>query len=143
MNGLNYPIKKIVEFQPYASLVELVHQSSKAERHVLEELKYIKTKAFFANSPSSSTPATAPAPLHANTRGAAKTSTPSAQVSQAFNKASPSNNAPQVSSSATRLIKCYKCGGQGHKSYECTNKKIMIVNDAGGYESMRKMSSML
>ena len=39
MNGLNYPIKKIVEFQPYAALVELVHQASKAERHVLEELK--------------------------------------------------------------------------------------------------------
>ena len=56
MNGLNYPIKKIVEFQPYASLVELVHQASKAERHMLEELKYLKTKAFFANKPSSSTP---------------------------------------------------------------------------------------
>ena len=55
MNGLNYPIKKIVEFQPYASLVELVHQASKAERHMLEELKYLKTKAFFANKPSSST----------------------------------------------------------------------------------------
>ena len=135
MNGLNYPIKKIVEFQPYASLVELVHQATKAERHVLEELKYIKTKAFFANRPSSSTQATAQAPLQANTRGPAKAST-SAQNSQAFKKAPSSNNAPQVSSSATRLIKCYKCGGQGHKSYECTNKKIMIVNDAGEYESM-------
>ena len=39
MNGLNYPIKKIVEFQPYASLVELVHQASKAERHMLSTFR--------------------------------------------------------------------------------------------------------
>ena len=50
MNGLNYPIKKIVEFQPYATLVELVHQATKAERHVLEELKYLKAKAFSLTS---------------------------------------------------------------------------------------------
>ena len=54
MNGFNYQIKKIVEFQPYASFVELVHQATKVECHVLEELKYINTKAFFANRPLSS-----------------------------------------------------------------------------------------
>ena len=42
MNGINYPIKKSVEFQLYTCLVELVHQARKARRHVLEELKYIK-----------------------------------------------------------------------------------------------------
>ena len=26
-NGLNYPIKRIVEFQPYSNIVELVHQA--------------------------------------------------------------------------------------------------------------------
>ncbi|KAK1602024.1 hypothetical protein QYE76_027129 [Lolium multiflorum] len=29
-NGLNYPIKRIVEFQQYSNMVELVHQASKA-----------------------------------------------------------------------------------------------------------------
>ena len=28
MNGLNYPINRIVEFQAYTSLVELVHQAT-------------------------------------------------------------------------------------------------------------------
>lgn len=31
-HGLNYPIKRIVEFQPYSTIVELVHQASKVER---------------------------------------------------------------------------------------------------------------
>ncbi|KAK1696576.1 hypothetical protein QYE76_013273 [Lolium multiflorum] len=31
-NGLNYPIKRIVEFQQYSNMVELVHQASKAEK---------------------------------------------------------------------------------------------------------------
>ncbi|KAK1602070.1 hypothetical protein QYE76_017113 [Lolium multiflorum] len=39
-NGLNYPIKKIVEFQQYSNMVELVHQASKAERQVNEDIKY-------------------------------------------------------------------------------------------------------
>jgi len=34
LNGLNKPIRKIVDFQPYNNLVELLHQAIKAERHV-------------------------------------------------------------------------------------------------------------
>jgi anaerobic selenocysteine-containing dehydrogenase len=49
LNGLNKPIKKIVDFQPYKSLVELLHQATKAERHVQEDIKYEKTKAYFAS----------------------------------------------------------------------------------------------
>ena len=33
-NGLNHPIKKIADFQPYPNLMELVHQATKAERQV-------------------------------------------------------------------------------------------------------------
>ena len=32
LNRLNYPIKNIADFQPYTTLVELVHQATKAER---------------------------------------------------------------------------------------------------------------
>ncbi|KAK1602197.1 hypothetical protein QYE76_018181 [Lolium multiflorum] len=49
-NGLNYPIKRIVEFQPYSNMVELVHQASKAERQVNEDLKYSKSKYFASKS---------------------------------------------------------------------------------------------
>ena len=34
LNGLNHPIKKIADFQPYSNLIELVHQATEAERQV-------------------------------------------------------------------------------------------------------------
>ena len=37
LNVLNYPIKKIADFQPYTILLELVHQATKAERQVQED----------------------------------------------------------------------------------------------------------
>jgi len=80
LNGLNYPIKKIVEFQPYTNLVELVHQATKAERHVLEELKYLKTKSFFANKSSSSKPPTTQASPQASMRGTPNVASSTPQV---------------------------------------------------------------
>ena len=47
LNGLNNPIKKIADFQPYLNLIELVHQATKAERQVQEDFKYAK---FSSNS---------------------------------------------------------------------------------------------
>ena len=47
--GLNHPIMKIAEFQPYSNMVELVDNAIKAERQVQEDNKYAKTKAYFAN----------------------------------------------------------------------------------------------
>ena len=61
-------------------------------------------------------------------QGNAKNSTP--QPATTYKKTTPS---PQA---ARSYITCYKCGGQGHKSFECTNKKVMIVNDNGDNESM-------
>ena len=56
--GLNHPIKKIAEFQPYSNMVELVHNAIKAERQVQEDNKYAKTKAYFASKSSTSAPPT-------------------------------------------------------------------------------------
>ena len=47
--GLNNPIRKIVEFQPYTNMVELVHNTIKAKRQVQEDNKYAKAKAYFAS----------------------------------------------------------------------------------------------
>ena len=43
LNGLNHPIMKIADFQPYSNLIELVHQETKAERQVQDDLKYART----------------------------------------------------------------------------------------------------
>ena len=48
LNGLNHPIKKIVEFQPYDSLLALVHQATKAERQIIDDFKYANDALCFA-----------------------------------------------------------------------------------------------
>ena len=54
MNVINYPTKQIVEFQPYASLVELLHQATKVEHQVADDFKYSKIKAYLAAKPTTS-----------------------------------------------------------------------------------------
>ena len=59
LNGLNHPIKKIADFQPYSNLIELVHQATKAERQVQDDFKYAKfsSKSYgFSNNQASTTP---------------------------------------------------------------------------------------
>ena len=61
LNGLNHPIKKIADFQPYSNLVELVHQATKAERQVQDDFKYAKYsfKSYgLSNTQASTTPPT-------------------------------------------------------------------------------------
>ncbi|KAK1649100.1 hypothetical protein QYE76_066905 [Lolium multiflorum] len=66
-NGLNYPIKRIVEFQPYSNMVELVHQASKAERQVNEDIKYSKCKSYFASKLATPAPTTSVKPSISST----------------------------------------------------------------------------
>ena len=52
LNGLNHPIKKIADFQPYSNLIELVHQATKAERQVQDDFKNAKfsSKTYGSNN---------------------------------------------------------------------------------------------
>src|SRR4051794_1927833 len=49
LNSLNYPIQKIVEFQPYTTIVQLVHQATKAEHQVKIEAVHERAKAYYAS----------------------------------------------------------------------------------------------
>ena len=107
LNGLNHPIKKIVEFQPYDSLVTLVHQATKAERQIMEDFKYAKQKAYFATKSNTSTPPMAQASTP-NAKGPPRTTSATTRAPQAFKKATPqatNQNANQVKSSS---ITCFK-----------------------------------
>ena len=48
VRGLNYPIRKIVDFQPYKNMTELLHQATKAERHIRADFAYERNKAYYA-----------------------------------------------------------------------------------------------
>ena len=59
LNGLNHPIKKIADFQPYSNLIELVLQATKEEHQVQDDFKYAKysSKSYdFSNNQASTTP---------------------------------------------------------------------------------------
>ena len=67
LNGLNHPIKKLANFQPYLNLIELVHQATKEEHQVQDDFKYAKfsSKSYgFSNTQASTTPTPLPQPSH-------------------------------------------------------------------------------
>ena len=53
MSGLNYPIKRVTEFQPYNTVVELVHQATKAERQVQQDSR--NTRSYPTFTPKATT----------------------------------------------------------------------------------------
>ncbi|KAK1619953.1 hypothetical protein QYE76_025470 [Lolium multiflorum] len=131
LNGLNIPVKRIVEFLPYTNMVELLHQATRAERQVREDLASAKSKSFFAarnaindsastmkTSDSSSKDPTNP------TKSAMKTTSIKPSTSTMSSKAS----------TRSSNITCFKCGAQGHKSFECTNTRVMITRNDGNVD---------
>ncbi|KAK1692663.1 hypothetical protein QYE76_009360 [Lolium multiflorum] len=128
-NGLNYPIKRIVEFQPYSNMVELVHQASKAERQVNEDIKYSKAKSYFASKLATTAPTTS-----------AKPSIPSTTSKQATTKSRMKQPVTSTASSqaSTRPsnVTFFKCGTQGHKSFECKNTEVMITMENCDIETL-------
>ena len=99
-NGLNNPIKKIADFQPYSNLIELVHQATKAEREVQDDFNYAKfsSKTYgFSNTQASTipTPSTKPSSSNIDKSSSKKAS------STASHPPTTSNFKPRASSSST------------------------------------------
>ena len=134
LNGLNHPIKKIDDFQPYSNLLELVHQATKAERQVQDDYKYAKysskTYGSYTQDSTTAIPSTPmkPTPSNGDKSSFKKASTSSSRPPTTSNlkpRAS-SSSTPTDETIKTSSIKCFTCGGRGHKSFECTNKRTMI-----------------
>ena len=121
---MNYPIQKIVEFQPYTTIVQLVHQARKAERQVKKDVIHERSRAYYASKSATNAPATPSTTTPKQAQPTLKSITSKAAQSTMSSKASIS----------TKDITCFKCRTKGHKSFECKNTRVMITHDNGEVE---------
>jgi hypothetical protein len=146
LSGLNRPIKRVVEFQTYNNVVELVHIAQKAERQLHDDAKPSKESTFISKV-SSSAPKPARFDLrrgifssgsnsNSNVRSAAaKKSNVSPNVEKSARQTSSKSNAPVGSTSKSSGIQCFKCLGIGHVMKDCPNNRVVIVTEGGEYDS--------
>jgi hypothetical protein len=145
LNGLNHPIKKIADFQPYSNLLELVHQATKAERQVQEDYKHSKyssktygsyTQASMTTTPPSTTRATPSTGDKSSSKQPITSSSRLPNTTSTSKQRASSSTTPPDATDKTSDIKCFTCKGRGHKSFECPTRHTMIMNTDGTYDSM-------
>jgi hypothetical protein len=145
MAGLHRSIQRMVEFQPYQSLIDLVHQATKAERQLQQDTKSSKPLSYGARTMTggsksisrftvaSSTIKCSIGGLRSNNKGNCSRK----------NDAAPNMGYKPATSTSTSVgstakssgIQCFKCGGHGHVIKECLNNRVILVNDDGEYTS--------
>lgn len=141
--GLNHNVKRIVNFQPYNNLYELVHHATKAERQLQEDAKFTRSSSFAGRTPTSggkfvskssvgkSTTPSGGSSFHPSiskkvgaTPNAKKTSYPTA-----------SGTSSVGSTAKSSVIQGFKCLVRGHMQRDCPNNKAMLMMDNGDYDS--------
>jgi hypothetical protein len=83
-------------------------------------------KGFFTSRNTSASTPTTPKPLLASS--SKSFSKPPQTTTQAH---TPTPTASSKASSTPLKVTCFKCGVQGHQSFECKNMRVMITKDNG------------
>ena len=112
LNGLNHPIRKIADFQPYSNLLELVHQATEVERQVQKDFKYAKYSSKTYGSYTQATTTSAPptstrASPNTDDKSSFRQATPSLTRAPASNykNKTPSSSAPPDDPVKTSYLK--------------------------------------
>jgi hypothetical protein len=140
MYGLHRNIQCIVEFQQYHNLIELVHQASKAQRQLQQDIKMSRAGPFNAKGAASASKFTPKSDgrgivnnsscgLYSNARSTSENKWFSAPSEK--NKPTNSSTTSVGSTAMSSGIQCFKCGCHGHVIKECPNNRTIIVNDRG------------
>ena len=98
LNGLSPSINKIVDFQPYKNLVKLLHQATKAERHVQADQR---TRAYYASK-------------HEADKSAPSVPTQVRNSSMATKNSSSTKTLPNVRRQGTHVLRVYQLKGHAH-----------------------------
>ena len=123
LSGFNYPIRKIVDFQPYKTMTELLHQATKAERQIRADFAYERNKAFYAARDAAT---------NKDNEAQASTARPGFKPppkTQGNTYIGPAASSQASTGSST--IHCYKCRGTSHISFQCGNTKVMLTDEHG------------
>jgi hypothetical protein len=122
----------------------LVHQASKAERQLQQDIKMSRVGPFNAKGATSAskfTPRSAGQGIVNNSSGGSYTNARSTSESKGFtapserNKLANSSSTSMGSTTKSSGIQCFKCGGCDCVIRDCPNNRTIIVNDKGEYES--------
>jgi hypothetical protein len=145
MAGLHHSIQRIVEFQPYQCLINLVHQATKVERQLQQDAKSSKPLSYGARTmtggsksnsrftTASSTTKGSTGGLRSNIQGNSSRKNDATTNTSYKPAAFTSTSVGSISKSSG--IQCFKCGGRGHVIKECPNNRMILVNDDGEYTS--------
>ena len=131
LDGLQEPIARKLERQPYHDLGKIYHLAVQIEQSN-------KRKSSAPSRPrttwnAGSKPFEQDAPTVDQKLKGKVTSTPvqALKVGSAAQRTAPPTAQPQRS----RDITCFKCSGRGHMSRDCPNQRVMFINAAGEYKS--------
>jgi hypothetical protein len=131
LHGLKYNIKSIVWHHRYHDMNDLIHHACEAEAQFAEEAQFkarTTLGSHFTPRPAAPTPSSCSdfrAPSSSRSDSNAK-------------KYAPTASGPGSNMYTTRNcdMECHTCGGKDHFKRDCTNRKVMIVNeDTNEYET--------
>ncbi|XP_010468230.1 PREDICTED: uncharacterized protein LOC104748257 [Camelina sativa] len=134
LDGLQEKISHKVEMHPYHDLQDILHHAIQAEQHIKKKMTTMgRTKTTQnwdqgrAKTPFASTSQVRPLDKEK-----------AVAIDNRF-KSKPTESTqskfPSPNNSRTRDITCFKCKGRGHMAKDCPNPRVMILTDAGEYES--------
>ena len=144
---LNKNLANEVDMYPYNTMIEMLHLTIKAETK-------LRDRAYSGNyrAPSTATRWRPPMPNPGADAGQQRTvpkpTTAPGSVSRGATAALPTSTSKPSSSdplgpkgsttvptSRTRDIVCFKCNGRGHVMRDCPNKRVLVVDQSGNYNS--------
>ncbi|RDX85901.1 hypothetical protein CR513_32834, partial [Mucuna pruriens] len=122
IGGLKKEIADVVELQHYMEIEDLLHKAIQVERQLKS-----KSSSKFASSSSSS--------WRSNWKNSIVVTNPKEDVVAKYSNALPKGKIDTDTSYRSHDIKCFRCQGVEHITFQCPNKRAMIMMDNGEVES--------
>ncbi|XP_024013240.1 uncharacterized protein LOC112087559 [Eutrema salsugineum] len=127
LDGLQERISRKVERQVYQNFKDLFHLSIQAEQHIKKKITNTRSKPQTTWNSNFNKPLDKGKGVEIDSRFKGK----AVETSKDTRPEAVKTNNPQ----RARDITCFKCRGRGHMSRECPNNRVMLMTEAGDYES--------